>query len=239
MTKRLQPKLKAQTPQRRRQRTAASAGGRRKRRRRSPRSRHGGRRLPHRRVRPTSKRSRSTNGASRRCSGTTTTRALELFQSVLRQYPEEKELHERVRLYLNICERQATPREAAPQTIEERLYAVDARDQRRTLRRGDRASAPRARRRSRQRSRALHARGRARAARRARRSGRAPRARDRAQPRESRARPPRPGPRAAARRRGVPGRLDGRRCRASIPIDSPTSTVQAEQAADSIIRAST
>jgi len=49
--------------------------------------------------------------------------ALELFQSVLRQYPEEKELHERVRLYLNICERHATPREAVPQSIEERLYA--------------------------------------------------------------------------------------------------------------------
>ena len=30
---------------------------------------------------------------------------------VLRQYPDEKELHERVRLYLNICARQATPRE--------------------------------------------------------------------------------------------------------------------------------
>ena len=46
-----------------------------------------------------------------------------LFESVLRQYPEEKELHERVRLYLNICRRQATSREEAPQTIEERLYA--------------------------------------------------------------------------------------------------------------------
>jgi len=46
-----------------------------------------------------------------------------LFESVLRNYPEEKELHERVRLYLNICRRQATPREATPQTIEERLYA--------------------------------------------------------------------------------------------------------------------
>jgi tetratricopeptide (TPR) repeat protein len=49
--------------------------------------------------------------------------ALDLLQSVLRQYPEEKELHERVRLYLNICERHATPREAAPQSVEERLYA--------------------------------------------------------------------------------------------------------------------
>src|SRR4029078_7466921 len=44
--------------------------------------------------------------------------------SVLRQYPEEKELHERVRLYLNICERQAKQKETAPQTIDERLYAA-------------------------------------------------------------------------------------------------------------------
>src|SRR5262247_126486 len=50
--------------------------------------------------------------------------AASLFESVLRQYPEEKELHERVRLYLNICQRHAEPREAAPQTIDERLYAA-------------------------------------------------------------------------------------------------------------------
>ncbi len=50
--------------------------------------------------------------------------AASFFESVLRQYPEEKELHERVRLYLNICQRQATPREATPQTVEERLYAA-------------------------------------------------------------------------------------------------------------------
>ena len=49
--------------------------------------------------------------------------AEDIFESVLRQYPEEKELHERVRLYLNICRRQVTPSQAAPQTIEERLYA--------------------------------------------------------------------------------------------------------------------
>lgn len=49
--------------------------------------------------------------------------ALDLLESVLRQYPEEKELHERVRLYLNVCRRQVTQREAVPQTIEERLYA--------------------------------------------------------------------------------------------------------------------
>src|SRR4029077_3296077 len=35
---------------------------------------------------------------------------------------EEKELHERVRLYLNVCERHAVP-QTVPQTIEERLYA--------------------------------------------------------------------------------------------------------------------
>ena len=50
--------------------------------------------------------------------------ASSILESVLRQYPEEKELHERVRLYLNVCQRQATPRVPAPQTIDERLYAA-------------------------------------------------------------------------------------------------------------------
>jgi tetratricopeptide (TPR) repeat protein len=49
--------------------------------------------------------------------------AIAILDSVLRQYPEEKELHERVRLYLNICQRQAKQRDADPQTLEERLYA--------------------------------------------------------------------------------------------------------------------
>ena len=49
--------------------------------------------------------------------------ARDLLESVLRQYPDERELHERVRLYLIICRRQAALREATPQTIEERLYA--------------------------------------------------------------------------------------------------------------------
>ncbi len=47
-----------------------------------------------------------------------------LFNSVLRQYPEEKELHERVRLYLNICQRQASQVDPSPRTIDERLYAA-------------------------------------------------------------------------------------------------------------------
>src|SRR5262249_41120293 len=50
-------------------------------------------------------------------------KAIEQLESVLRQYPEEKELHERVRLYLNICRRQAAPQEPAPRTVTERLYA--------------------------------------------------------------------------------------------------------------------
>lgn len=52
-------------------------------------------------------------------------RAAELLRSVLTRYPEEKELHERVRLYLNICERQIAPRPVSvPNTVEERLYAA-------------------------------------------------------------------------------------------------------------------
>jgi tetratricopeptide (TPR) repeat protein len=50
--------------------------------------------------------------------------AVQLLDSVLRQYPEEKELHERVRLYLNVCERQLTRREDEPQSVDERLYAA-------------------------------------------------------------------------------------------------------------------
>ena len=48
----------------------------------------------------------------------------DLFESVLRLYPEERELLERVRLYLNVCKRHVSPREDAPQTLEERLYAA-------------------------------------------------------------------------------------------------------------------
>src|SRR5262249_45272355 len=51
--------------------------------------------------------------------------AMDLLESVLRLYPEEKELHERVHLYLNICQRQAKAHQPpAPQTVDERLYAA-------------------------------------------------------------------------------------------------------------------
>jgi outer membrane protein assembly factor BamD (BamD/ComL family) len=49
--------------------------------------------------------------------------AEELLESVLVRYPDEKELHERVRLYVSICHRQAAPREPDPTSVEERLYA--------------------------------------------------------------------------------------------------------------------
>ena len=42
----------------------------------------------------------------------------DLLQSVVNQYPDEKELHERVRLYLNICERHVKAKKTDPQTVE-------------------------------------------------------------------------------------------------------------------------
>jgi len=49
--------------------------------------------------------------------------AADLFKSVLLQFPEEKELNERVLLYLAICERQLRTA-PEPTTNEERLYAA-------------------------------------------------------------------------------------------------------------------
>src|SRR4029077_4072119 len=49
--------------------------------------------------------------------------AVERLESVLRLYPDEKELHERVRLYLSICQRHVLAQVTAPRTIEERLFA--------------------------------------------------------------------------------------------------------------------
>ena len=51
--------------------------------------------------------------------------AAEQLRRVLSDYPEEKELHERARQYLRICERQmASPRVGTPRSVEERLYAA-------------------------------------------------------------------------------------------------------------------
>ncbi len=50
--------------------------------------------------------------------------ATEILRVILAAYPEEKELHERVRLYLQMCERQLAAQREMPQTLEERLYAA-------------------------------------------------------------------------------------------------------------------
>src|SRR2546428_621856 len=49
--------------------------------------------------------------------------AADRLEAVLEQFPDEKELHERVKLYLNVCRKQASAAQASPRTIEERLYA--------------------------------------------------------------------------------------------------------------------
>ncbi len=51
-------------------------------------------------------------------------RAAQLLESVIEGYPDEKELHERVRLYLNVCRRQAAPPDHTPRTPAERVYAA-------------------------------------------------------------------------------------------------------------------
>ncbi len=50
--------------------------------------------------------------------------AAELLNRVIEQYPDELDLHERVRLYLRICARQVAPAPAAPRTPAERIYAA-------------------------------------------------------------------------------------------------------------------
>jgi hypothetical protein len=49
--------------------------------------------------------------------------AAALLRSVIASFPEEKELHERARVYLAICERQMAPA-TAPRTFEERVCAA-------------------------------------------------------------------------------------------------------------------
>ena len=48
----------------------------------------------------------------------------ETLRAVIETYPEERELHERTRLYLRICERETGPPPPPPQTPEEHLYAA-------------------------------------------------------------------------------------------------------------------
>jgi outer membrane protein assembly factor BamD (BamD/ComL family) len=46
------------------------------------------------------------------------------FRQVLEQYPEERELHERARLYLNVCERETRPQAKTPRSVDERILAA-------------------------------------------------------------------------------------------------------------------
>ena len=46
------------------------------------------------------------------------------LRRVIKDYPEERELHERCQLYLKICARESEPPAPPPQTLEERTYAA-------------------------------------------------------------------------------------------------------------------
>jgi tetratricopeptide (TPR) repeat protein len=46
------------------------------------------------------------------------------FRTVLERYPEERELLERARLYLRVCERETERQQPAPKTAAERVYAA-------------------------------------------------------------------------------------------------------------------
>jgi tetratricopeptide (TPR) repeat protein len=46
------------------------------------------------------------------------------FRAILERYPEERELLERARLYLRVCERETARQPAAPKTPAERVYAA-------------------------------------------------------------------------------------------------------------------
>jgi tetratricopeptide (TPR) repeat protein len=51
-------------------------------------------------------------------------RAADLLRQVLERYPDERDLHERVHLYLKVCERHQDSRSPAPRSAQERLYAA-------------------------------------------------------------------------------------------------------------------
>jgi len=52
------------------------------------------------------------------------TGAAALLNEVLTAYPREHALHERVRLYLRVCERELQPKATAPRSLEEMVYAA-------------------------------------------------------------------------------------------------------------------
>ena len=46
------------------------------------------------------------------------------LRNVIDRYPDERELLERARLYLKVCERELEPKETAPKTADEWVYAA-------------------------------------------------------------------------------------------------------------------
>lgn len=58
------------------------------------------------------------------------------LRAVIERYPDERELLERARLYLKVCERELEPREPAPKTADEWVYAATV-----ALNAGDEANA--------------------------------------------------------------------------------------------------
>ena len=52
------------------------------------------------------------------------TGAAEHFRSVVQRFPDERELLERARLYLRVCERETANRPTGPRTPQERIYAA-------------------------------------------------------------------------------------------------------------------
>ncbi len=50
--------------------------------------------------------------------------AAEALRNVIARYPDERELLERARLYLKVCERELEPREPAPRTADDWVYAA-------------------------------------------------------------------------------------------------------------------
>jgi len=64
--------------------------------------------------------------------------AADALRTVIERYPDERELLERARLYLKVCERELEPKEPAPKTADEWVYAATV-----ALNAGDEATAVR------------------------------------------------------------------------------------------------
>ena len=50
--------------------------------------------------------------------------AAKALRQVVDDYPDERELHERARLYIGVCEREVAPKASAPETADQRIYAA-------------------------------------------------------------------------------------------------------------------